>query len=325
MRVSVVIPTFNRAHTIADAVASVLAQTRPADEIIVVDDGSTDATSERLAEFGDRIIVVGKANGGVSSARNAGIARATGDWVAFLDSDDIWQPQRLAILVGDVQAGTAGVHVADLVLEGPGYEESLFEIRGFVFPNARADIIERPLRLVLSGLSLDSIACRREWLAASGGFDTSLRMYEDLDLLTRLAIMGPWAFTSEVVCRARRVSGDGDLALTAAAARNQAKAKAGLATVLARLAARPELDAGERRLVRAAASAAHFACARAHLATAGPKAALAPLLSSIAAHPSRVRAAAKAAAVLVLGERAYRTAAGRPRGFHREDAEGRTA
>lgn len=97
--VSVVIPVFNRATTIGDAIRSVQSQTIEFDEIVVVDDGSTDDTATvvaALAAADRRIRLVRQANGGAASARNAGITVAHGDWIAFLDSDDAWRPTKLA-------------------------------------------------------------------------------------------------------------------------------------------------------------------------------------------------------------------------------------
>lgn len=94
--VSVVIPTYNRADLVCAAIDSALAQTHPAIEIIVVDDGSTDHTPARLAAYGDRIRVVRQSNAGVCAARNAGFAAAYGGFVALLDSDDRWLPWKLA-------------------------------------------------------------------------------------------------------------------------------------------------------------------------------------------------------------------------------------
>lgn len=100
MQVSAVIPTYNRRPYIARAIDSVLAQTVPVDEILVVDDGSTDATAEFLAErYGPRIRLIRQANTGVSGARKKGIQYAKGDWIAFLDSDDEWMPSRNAQLL----------------------------------------------------------------------------------------------------------------------------------------------------------------------------------------------------------------------------------
>lgn len=95
--VSVVIPTYNRAHCIADTVRSVLSQTVRPHEVIVVDDGSTDDTAGALRPFGANVRYLPKTNGGVSSARNAGMRAATGDVIAFLDADDVWLPQKLEI------------------------------------------------------------------------------------------------------------------------------------------------------------------------------------------------------------------------------------
>jgi glycosyltransferase involved in cell wall biosynthesis len=96
-RISIVIPVFNGKDFIFDAVNSVLNQSRPADEIIVVDDGSTDGTSEIVAGFGTSVSVVRLPNQGVGAARNAGIQAARGDWVALLDADDVWHPQKLTV------------------------------------------------------------------------------------------------------------------------------------------------------------------------------------------------------------------------------------
>jgi glycosyltransferase involved in cell wall biosynthesis len=95
MKISVVIPVYNTERYIAEAIDSVLAQSRPPDEIIVVDDGSTDRTLAILAQFVPRIVVVRQAHSGPAIALNRGIMRATGDYLAFNDADDIWLPEKL--------------------------------------------------------------------------------------------------------------------------------------------------------------------------------------------------------------------------------------
>src|SRR5688572_24722469 len=92
---SVIIPAYRAAGTIARAVQSVLSQTYPPKEVLVIDDGSPDDLEAALEPFGDRVTVIRKENGGVASARNAGLDRATGDLIAFLDADDYWEPDKL--------------------------------------------------------------------------------------------------------------------------------------------------------------------------------------------------------------------------------------
>ncbi len=96
-RFSVIIPAFNAASTLVRAIESVRAQSWPAHEIIVVDDGSTDATADVARRFGEGVRLIRQANSGVSVARNAGAAAATGDWLAFLDADDWYAPDRIRL------------------------------------------------------------------------------------------------------------------------------------------------------------------------------------------------------------------------------------
>src|SRR5262249_58180797 len=101
--VSVIIPAFDRATWVGEAIASVLAQTYPHLELIVVDDGSHDATSEVVQELGQALTYIRQAHAGVSAARNRGVAASRGVMVAFLDSDDLWLPRKIAAQVALLQ------------------------------------------------------------------------------------------------------------------------------------------------------------------------------------------------------------------------------
>ncbi|NOQ64484.1 MAG: glycosyltransferase, partial [Methyloprofundus sp.] len=101
---SLIIPTYNRCASLRRALASVLQQSLLPDEIIVVDDGSTDTTANMLATEFPQVIYIAQENTGVSAARNAGIRLAKGEWLAFLDSDDTWLAQKLAIQVSALNA-----------------------------------------------------------------------------------------------------------------------------------------------------------------------------------------------------------------------------
>jgi glycosyltransferase involved in cell wall biosynthesis len=118
MLVSVIIPVFNGAATVAAAIDSALAQKFDGEfEVVVVNDGSTDTTAEVLARYGDRIKVVTQENRGLAAARNAGVANSTGEYLAFLDADDVWLPEKLAKTTGVLDADpAAGLVYTDAML-----------------------------------------------------------------------------------------------------------------------------------------------------------------------------------------------------------------
>lgn len=181
--VSVVIPAFNRAGTIARAIASVQAQDYPTLEILVVDDASTDDTAARVAAIGDpRLrLIRQESNGGVARARNRGMLEARGALIAFLDSDDEWLPGKLEAQVArlrDAPARTALVHGGTEVV-GPGGQSHLLASRaeGRVFRAMLA-------RNVMPGFPFNGLM-RREVADTVGGFDPSLPAIEDWDFLLR--------------------------------------------------------------------------------------------------------------------------------------------
>lgn len=183
--VSVVIPAYNAAWCVARAVDSVLAQTRAADDIIVVNDGSTDGTVDVLAHYGDAVRVISQPNAGLSAARNAGIAAARGDWVAFLDADDWWLPGKLAaqcaLIEADPALGFCGGAAQTVDTEGR-------TLGSWDPPASRGDILTDifAVHATVAG-SGSAVIARRELFARTGGFDTTLRSLEDIDMWMRLA------------------------------------------------------------------------------------------------------------------------------------------
>lgn len=184
--VSVIIPTYNRALCLRQAVDSVLSQGYKAFELIVVDDGSTDDTPRLLEEYAHRITVLRQENRGVSAARNAGIAAAQGELIAFLDSDDLWLPGKLAR-----QAGFFASHPEALICQ----TEELWVRNGRrVNPGKRhrkrgGMIFEASLELCM--VSPSAVMLRRELLERVGVFDESLPACEDYDLWLRVSCRFP--------------------------------------------------------------------------------------------------------------------------------------
>jgi hypothetical protein len=104
-RISVVIPAYNAEHTIARTLDSVLAQTRPVDEVIVIDDGSRDGTTALVSSYASAVRCISQPNAGVAAARNQGIQIARGDWIAFLDADDAWLPEKIERQIPELRPG----------------------------------------------------------------------------------------------------------------------------------------------------------------------------------------------------------------------------
>ena len=193
--VSVVMPAYNVAWCVRRAVDSALAQSLREIEVIVINDGSTDDTLQVLASYGDAIKVIDQANGGMSHARNAGIRAARGKYVAFLDADDWWLPEKLArqveLLNNRPELGFCST--AARVENPQGELLNLWHCR-----HARRDMLETIIAenaAVAGGCS--AVMVRRELFEQVGLFDESLRGFEDPDLWMRLAAVCHYACIDE--------------------------------------------------------------------------------------------------------------------------------
>jgi glycosyltransferase involved in cell wall biosynthesis len=200
---SVIIPTWNRRDMVARAIDSVLAQTRPVEEVIVVDDGSTDGTGEFLAQrYGERITLLAQANAGVSAARNRGLAAARGRYLALLDSDDVWLPEKTERQVAFLDAHPEiGMVLCDVFRVGvDGALIDVFERRRQIPEDGQALqwVLRDPALAPLSALM------RREVYEDVGGFDPTLRTAEDLDFHLRVAARWGIGVVAEPLARALR-------------------------------------------------------------------------------------------------------------------------
>jgi len=187
--VSVVIPTYDRAARVERAVASVLAQTRPADEVVVVDDGSTDGTAERLRTAFPAVTVLGTENRGVSAARNHGIARTSGDWIAFLDSDDEWREEKLEAQLEALAAapGYRLCHCDEVWIRGGRRvnPRRVHEKRGgWIYRHCLPRCAISPSSAMVARTLFDEV----------GLFDESLPACEDYDLWLRVCAREPVLF-----------------------------------------------------------------------------------------------------------------------------------
>jgi glycosyltransferase involved in cell wall biosynthesis len=186
MKISVVIPTCNRAHTLARALDSVLAQTQPAAEVIVVDDGSEDETGALLHRAYPQVTALRQNNRGVSHARNRGIRAARHDWIAFLDSDDCWLPDKLATQSQALRAAPAYrlCHSDEIWIRrgrrvNPMHKHT--KHGGEIFLRC----------LPRCAISPSTTVVHKALLEEFGGFDEALPACEDYDLWLRICARYP--------------------------------------------------------------------------------------------------------------------------------------
>ena len=197
--ISAIIPAYNSADFIADAVASMRAQTHPVDEIIIVDDGSRDNTREVIRTLGDDIVLIQQANAGPSAARNAGIDRARGAFIAFLDADDQWTPEKtasqlevfarhpdMALVAADMaEVDADGRTTVASMLDHHGLLEQFKALDGAPVPAAMAALTRKNF------IPTGTVLVRREAVIEAGRFTTAIRWGEDLELWAKIAARHP--------------------------------------------------------------------------------------------------------------------------------------
>lgn len=213
--VSVVIPAYNAGHFLPATLRTVFEQTYSPLEVIVVDDGSEDGTSEVMKEYAGRVTYLRTCRGGQAAATNLGVHAAHGDWIALLDADDLWLPERL-----ERQLAVAARTRADLVFSDAAYVEhgaetgvTHFARRGLKHQLAKfapGQVVSDPfLQLFLSGCYVlrSTALIRRAALVEVGLFDEGIRCNDDMDLWFRLSLRSRFAVVPEVLVR-YRVHGD---------------------------------------------------------------------------------------------------------------------
>jgi len=194
--VSVIIPVFNDAAYLAEALDSVFGQTRPVDEVIVIDDGSTDGSDQVAEGYLPRIRLFRQENQGISSARNAGLNAASGEMIAFLDADDLWTRDSVAVRLDRLEAG-AGLDIVYGAAEqflSPELDEAT---------RARLHCPEGRTAVRYAG----SMIIRKSLFDRVGSFDTGLRVGETIDWVLRAGDAGATMAAVDDLVMRRRIHG----------------------------------------------------------------------------------------------------------------------
>jgi glycosyltransferase involved in cell wall biosynthesis len=187
MSISVVIPAYNASAFLAETLRSVLAQTHPPSEVLVIDDGSTDDTAEIAESFGPSVRVFRRPNSRQGASRNFGVQQATSDWIAFLDADDLWEPNKLERQMQQLACEPR----ADLCYTG----RTTFTVRDGVrhFISTIPGPPDREIRDALFKRCTflpSTVLIRKSTFLAVGGYATHFKIAEDWDLWLRLLHSG---------------------------------------------------------------------------------------------------------------------------------------
>jgi len=199
MSISAIIPVYNRPKALLRSVISVLNQTVSVDELIIVDDGSTDDTTEVIAELQQRfsmIKVIVQANLGVSAARNAAIKEAKGNWIAFLDSDDEWQPNKIEVFLAHIKEhDNCQLFHSDEIWIRKGVRVNAMKKHqkrgGLIFKHCLPLCVISPSACIIKKSLLDKV----------GLFDEDLPACEDYDLWLRICHDTPVCFSDELLIK----------------------------------------------------------------------------------------------------------------------------
>jgi glycosyltransferase involved in cell wall biosynthesis len=191
MRLSVIIPVFNRADLLVATLESIVSQTRPADEIIVVDDGSTDDVTAAVSHFGKSVTMIRQQNAGPAAARNHGFRLATGDMIQFFDSDDLMSRNKLEVQLSAILTSAADIAYcpwAQAELIGPDAR-----LKGPVLQQGPLPSTRPALDWYLRGwvTVFQTLIFPRKFLEAAGPFDERLMPTEDSELLFRMLSLQP--------------------------------------------------------------------------------------------------------------------------------------
>jgi cellulose synthase/poly-beta-1,6-N-acetylglucosamine synthase-like glycosyltransferase len=214
--VSVVIPTYNRRRQTIAAIETVLAQTYPHLEVIVVDDGSTDGSAKVIERFVSqrtngchRLLFLSQRNQGASVARNTGIAAAKGEYIAFLDSDDLWAPEKLEWQLKALERfkGECCACVTDArLINDAGMDLGSFEVHGRHYQQAIG--IERSASKLIAhafcGFWMSSLLARADTISKIGGFNPDISFVEDRDIHFRLSLVTSIAYVNKPLIRTDR-------------------------------------------------------------------------------------------------------------------------
>ena len=198
-RVTVVIPAYNAEATIASTLESVFEQTFRDFEVICVDDGSTDRTKSIVRGFADRVRILEQSNSGPSAARNLGAARSSGDYLAFLDADDLWVPRMLERMVAafDSDPATSLIFCDAAICDSEGRALGTSIVgKGYDHPPSLDELLTRLWPIMPSAALV-----RRSLYEKAGGFWDELRgasyRFEDIDFYIRMREQGPFAYIPE--------------------------------------------------------------------------------------------------------------------------------
>lgn len=211
-KISAVIPAYNSARYLPRAIDSVRNQTHPVDEIIVVDDGSTDDTGAVVSKLRQEIRYLAQENQGPAAARNAGVAAATGELIAFLDADDEWPADKtakqLAVLDNNPDVALVAGDMAQIDAGGTTFIASWFDYQDVSkrvrawdrreIPNAAAEIVRKNF------IPTGTVVVRKRVLEEVSGFRPDLRYGEDLELWARIASIHPIVCLPDTCLRRRR-------------------------------------------------------------------------------------------------------------------------